>query len=131
MYVVTYIVIFKCMSVVPVHVCQGLVKRVLSNPFVSREVTTPAACVGKLISPVLQQITQIKTKSSAYCTKGQFKSGDKQITNSPLHPQSPQPRPVNKNHHYCVHGYRRHVACGHLPHSPEGEKRILDNTETP
>lgn len=42
-------------DVVPVHVCQGLVKRVLSDPFVSWEVTTPAACVGKLIPPVLQR----------------------------------------------------------------------------
>lgn len=39
----------------PVHVCKSLVKGVLSNALVPREVATPAACVGELVSPILKQ----------------------------------------------------------------------------
>lgn len=39
----------------PVHVRQSLVKGVLSNAFVSREIATPTACVGELVSSVLEQ----------------------------------------------------------------------------
>lgn len=40
----------------PVHVCQSLVEGVLSNPLVSREVATPAACVGELVPSVLERL---------------------------------------------------------------------------
>lgn len=44
------------LSAAPIHVSQGLVKRMLSNPFVSWEIATPTARVGELISPVLPHI---------------------------------------------------------------------------
>lgn len=97
--------------------CKRLVKTVLSDPFVPREVATPAASVRELIPSILQRATACFMPS--VCSTSQACLHGDHTNHPPLHPQSPPPTPVNKSRRYSARGSHQHAACEHLLHSPE------------
>lgn len=107
------------MNVVPIHVCKRLVKTVLSDAFVPREVATPAASVREFIPSVLQRVTATAYFIPSVCSKSQACLHRNHTKDPPLHPQSPPPTPVNKSRRYSARGSHLRAACEHLLHSPE------------
>lgn len=95
-----------CWGVIPVHVGQGLVKWVLSDPLVSWEVPTPAACVGELIPPVLRQSTEITT------------SHDQVIKSKQISYEASPQGEIQTTHHFIFKAPGQHQGVGAVVTAP-------------